>query len=188
MHDVGKGAKEFPICGWIANWKPQLLYQNIMYGGNWCLKGNHRKKIDSSREGIWSDLIQTCAYMVRIICSQWFVINVHDKFLPHNKHLFWGFFLRMCYWKTFGFFPFPFLVHNRSTPKFYCSIKCQFLHEEHKAHVVQINNKNHYLIQDWIFKIKLYWVHLSLNFGEMVPSSTTQGWVSPQFNIPCNFD
>jgi hypothetical protein len=98
------------------------------------------------------------------------------------------FFLKMCYWKTFGFFPLPFLVHKRSTPKFYYSIRCHFLGEECKTHVVQINNTNHNLIQDWIFKIKLYWVHLSLNFGEMVLNGTTQGWACPQFNIPCNFD
>jgi len=34
-----------------------------------------------------------------------------------------------------------------------------------------------------IFVIKLNWVHISLNFGEMVPSCTKQGWVCPWSRI-----
>jgi hypothetical protein len=134
---------------------------------------------------IWSKHVHT-----------WLRLYVHNGssliFMTSSYHIinicFEVFFLRMCYWKTFGFFPLPFLVHNKNTPKFYCSIRSHFLGEERKAHVVQINNKNHNLIQDWIFKIKLYWVHLSLNYGEMLPCGPTQGWVCAQFNIPCNFD
>jgi hypothetical protein len=47
---------------------------------------------------------------------------------------------------------------------------------EHKAHVVQLN-----LIQgQFFFKIiKLNWVHFSLDFGEVIPSGTTQKLVCP---------
>jgi hypothetical protein len=44
--------------------------------------------------------------------------------------------------------------------------------------MVQVNNKNHNF-KILIFVIKLNWVHLSLNFGEVIPSGTTQGWVCP---------
>jgi hypothetical protein len=36
------------------------------------------------------------------------------------------------------------------------------------------------------FVIKLNWVHLSLNFGKLVPSATTQGWFAqlhPNYGI-----
>jgi hypothetical protein len=33
------------------------------------------------------------------------------------------------------------------------------------------------ITKDWISSIKLNWIHLSLNFGEVVPISTIEGWV-----------
>jgi hypothetical protein len=41
---------------------------------------------------------------------------------------------------------------------------------------VQLNNKNHNF-KILFFKIKLNWVHLFLNFDEMIFNGTTQRWV-----------
>ncbi len=83
----------------------QLSYPSIMYGGNWCSKETTKETLI----GQGRNKKQSNPNMYLKICLDcwgcilwWIVYNVHDKYLPYNKHLFWGLFLGKCYLNIFG--------------------------------------------------------------------------------------